>query len=245
VGFPEQERFTLADVAIRLDKRVSYVKDMVRTLQFTHIIVVGELIGGSSLTRHLYFDRALWTQGWGKPERRKIERKEQKRNKIFADHHAKAWKETFGTEAPFEPILKTAREECVYRTFYNIGPNEVANLWCPYPPQEEWTRPKGHVQVYIPRSAVEAFKQKHGLPEEAKTNTEKKKDRSPAPDLSTIMPMQWYATRLAARYLGMTEKYLQNDLIPSGKLKAQKRGRRNEVQGQEILNYAKKYHSTS
>jgi hypothetical protein len=227
---------------------VSDIKELVRTLQFTHIIVIGELIGGSPQTRHLYFDRALWTQGWGKPERRKIERKEQKRNKIFADHQAKAWKETFGTEMPFEPTLRNAREECVYRNFYNIGPDEVANLWCPYSPQQEWTRPKGRVQVYIPRSAVEAFEQKHGLQNEPKAEKAKKKDKSPAPDPSVIKPDSWYGTAQVAVLLGRNKKYVQNNIdaiIRSRKLIARRHGVHCEVQGKSLRDSMEKNDSES
>lgn len=196
MALPEQERFTVEDVAAIWKKSPAYVDELLRTRQFTHIIIVGELIGGLPLTRHLYFDRAHWIKDFG--------------DKIASDD-----------------------------TAYNIGPNEVANLWNPFPSQNEWKRPKDSVQVYIPRLAVEAFERKHGLQREANVHTEEKIDKDSIPDVSQIDPLKWYTTSRTARLLGVTQKHLQNRLIR--KLRAEKTGGRWRIQGQKIHEYRKEH----
>lgn len=241
MGLPELERFTLEQAAIRLRETVPYVEEMVRTLRFTHIIIVGELIGGSPLTRHLYFDRALWIKHFGKkmeidPAGRLKELEEQ------IKRYEKEWKKRFGEK--FDPsTLRKAFEEHIGPTACNIGPNEVANLWNPFPPQNEWKRPREPVQVYIPRLAVEAFERKHGLRHEANAQKAEKIDKGPIPDASEIEPEKWYSTYHTARFLGVTQKHVQNRLID--KLRAEKTGGRWRIQGHRIRTYGKEHSQDS
>lgn len=251
MGLPGQERFTIEEVATRWAKPASYVEEMLRTRQFTHIILVGELIRGSRLTRHLHFDRALWIKHYGKKlasdraarlKTLQCDKFVKKRNAIFAAYEAQHWKENFGGEARWERIPEG---KAPYPTFYNIGPHEVANLWNPVPAQTEWTRPTEGVRVFIPLSAVKAVERKHGVSNNANAQQAKKKDRCPVPDLSEIMLGKGYSTSETARFLGVTQKYIQNVLIPENKLKAVRRPHHWYVNGQEIRAYLQKYDSKS
>jgi hypothetical protein len=64
-----------------------------------------------------------------------------------------------------------------------------------------------------------------------------KKDRGPIPDVSAIRPEHLYPTNQVARLLGVTQKYVQNDLIPNGTLRAEKIRSRYFVKGQTIRDY--------
>jgi hypothetical protein len=67
------------------------------------------------------------------------------------------------------------------------------------------------------------------------TNSEKRDKR--IPDISEILPDKLYHTNQVARFLGVSQKYVQNDLIPHGKLRAGKMGSRYVVKGQTIRDY--------
>jgi hypothetical protein len=109
-----------------------------------------------------------------------------------------------------------------------------------------WVDERGYNEPTNQNTAdTKAFEQKHGVLNDVHARQPKKKETDPAPDLSEIEPDKWYHTHQAARFLGMNPKYLSNDLIQNGRLKAVKRGRRNVIQGKEILTYAKKYPSNS
>ena len=66
MAFPEQERFTTEDLAKRWSRTVNEIDELLRTMQFSHIILTGEVVGGASLTRHLYFDLNAWVRRYGK-----------------------------------------------------------------------------------------------------------------------------------------------------------------------------------
>jgi len=227
MALPEQERFTVEDVAAIWKKSPAYVDELLRTRQFTHIIIVGELIGGLPLTRHLYFDRAHWIKDFG--------------NKIASDraHQDQVLEELEKAGKKIKRDREPPFEEKDRDTAYNIGPNEVANLWNPFPSQNEWKRPKDSVQVYIPRLAVEAFERKHGLQREANVHTEEKINKGSISDVSQIDPLKWYSTSHTARFLGVTQKHVQNRLIR--KLRAEKTGGRWRIQGQRIREYGKEH----
>lgn len=177
MGFPEQERFTAEDVARRWEKSPAYIDELIRTLQFTHIIVVGELIGDSPLTRHLYFDRALWIEDYGK----KLQRDPAIRLKELEEsieHHTK-YQEKLGLT--FDPsTLRRTHAEDIGPTYCYIGQDEIANFWNPSPPRNEWKQPKEPVQVYIPLLAVEAFEKKHSLNGQANLEQRKAPERRSA-----------------------------------------------------------------
>lgn len=70
-----------------------------------------------------------------------------------------------------------------------------------------------------------------------------KQDKDPLPSLSEIQPHKYYPTSQAAKFLGVSLKYLQNELVPEKKLAAQKRGGRHYILGEEILKYIRQYAS--
>jgi len=242
MGFPEQERFTVEDLAGRWQKSSEYIAEQISSLQFTHITLVEKIGGGSLLTRHLYFDKATWKKDYGK----QIEDLQKKAERNAKEHYERV---LAGAKASrnkhiklLEKRIKTdLRTVHVSKTSYKIGPDEVANLWEPWPPRHEWRRKEEHVQVYITRSAVESFERKHAIQQKGKTERAEKADRDPLLDLSAVISNRWYFTFEAARFLGMQQKYLQNDLIPNGKLPAKRVGKRYVILGEEIRNYAKKY----
>lgn len=92
------------------------------------------------------------------------------------------------------------------------------------------------MQVYVPRSAVRAFEQKHGIAGE-------RNDKSLIPDISEIQPEKWYATAQAARFLAVTHKYLQNELVY--KLSRKKVGKAWRVSGRAIREYLEKSAQTN
>jgi len=256
MALPEQERFSIEEVAKRWDKEPNYVNELIRTIKFTHIIIVGEQIGSSTLTRHLYFDEATWIEHYGsrvaidqKDQQAHLKecetliarfqqklKEEEKQKKAAGDLHP-------GETLHWDPTsLRKQYEQERHRSFYNIGPDEVANLWKPVPRQDEWTRPTEEpVEVLIPLAALRKFEQDHDLSEKTSHNEVEDYDRHAVPDLSKVDPAKWYRTNLAARFLGKDVKYLRNELIPSKKLASEKRGRNTFVSGQAILDYSKKY----
>jgi hypothetical protein len=207
--FPEQEWFTVEDLAQRWSKSKTLIDELVRKRAFTHFKVEGERIGERFIKRHIYCYRDAWPPGYGEGDH------------YFIDGNV----DEIATRPPIPPTKRPGQARMP----------KGSNLW---------EQPSG-TTIFIPRAAVKTFEQKRGIQNEPNAQKGKREDKCPAPDLSEIQLDKWYTTSSAARYLDMTTKYLQNDLIPNGKLKAQKRGRRNKVQGQEILNYAKKYPSTS
>lgn len=62
MGLPDQELFTVQEVATRWGKSESYVEEQLRKREFKYVILECEL-AGSPLIRHLYFDKALWPYG--------------------------------------------------------------------------------------------------------------------------------------------------------------------------------------
>lgn len=79
-----------------------------------------------------------------------------------------------------------------------------------------------------------------GAEELSNRNSQKKENRQgrdPIPDTSEILPEKLYSTNQVARLLGVAQKYVQNDLIPNGTLKAEKIGWRHFVKGQTIREY--------
>jgi hypothetical protein len=238
MGLPAQEQFTLENVADRLSTSAPHVEEMVRTLKFKYIIVKGEMIGGSPLTRHLYFDRDLFRQHH--PEQPVVLTKKEK-DRLIAQIRSLNAKQpdrtenavfTKAAEREIDRIQKDVHEECPYR---HIGPNEVANL---RPSSQPWERPQEEVVIYIPREVLEAFKQEHGLQNESNAEKAKKKDRRPAADLPTIKPEKEYDTYWVAKFLKVTQEHVQNKLIPKGKLKGRKLANGQwRVLGQEILDY--------
>ena len=253
MGLPEQERFTLEEVATRWGTSVPHVEEMVRTLKFKYIIVKGEIIGGSPHTRHLYFKQDLWTQYYLAlpvvlPDDQKKLKDQKKQKKLMIKQIqpslAKLPKVPAFTEAAQREIDRIQKGEHEARTYHNIGPTEVAHLWQPSPSSKQWERPKEAVVIYIPRVALEAFEKEHGLLEEENTKISKRKEKSSAPDLSEIDLKKWYPTRLAAQFLRVTQKHLQNN-INNGLFVATKRGGRWEMQGRAIHNYLEKKNSES
>lgn len=238
MGLPVQERFTLEEVATRWGTTVPYVEERVDALQFKYFIVKGEVMGGSTLIRHVYLDQTLWTQHY--PAQPVVLTGDQKDLMIkqIQSLLTKQPEVPAFTEAAQRDIDRIRKGQHEEHTHHNIGPNEVANL-C-----KRWTRPKEAVVIYIPRVALEAFEKKHGLLEEENTKISKKKEKSSAPDISEIDPKKWYSTHLAAPLLRVTQKHLQNN-INNGKFVATKRGSRWEMQGSAILNYLEKKNSES
>ena len=250
MALPSQEKFTLDEVAQLRGWTTNYVEELVYARKFKHIIVKGELIAGSSLTRHVYFDQALWIEHFGDkvtidPVTRKKEYEaDVKREQAYWEkeygQRAKLHQTKHGEEIKFNPAgLEKWYEQNVCKTFCNIGPNEVAYLWQPSFPSAKWALPEEGT-IYIPRVALEAFEKNHGL-KAININKGKNNDDRTAPDLSEVLPDRWYTVDQAARLLDLAPKYLRNDLIPLGKLKAEKRGKRNLIKGTEILNYAKRF----
>ena len=103
-----------------------------------------------------------------------------------------------------------------------------------------WTPPDTGT-LYIPLMSVKAFERKHGIQLETNAQEVTKQDRSPAPELSAVGSDKWYRTYHAAHFLGVRQKYLQNDLIPNKKLTAEKRGGRYFILGKEIMKYAARF----
>jgi hypothetical protein len=66
MSFPKQERFTVQRLATYWARPVDYIEDLLRTVQFSYIIVVGQHIGGVVTTQHLYFELPLWIEHFGK-----------------------------------------------------------------------------------------------------------------------------------------------------------------------------------
>jgi hypothetical protein len=225
MALPEHDRFTLEDLADRWKKSIAYIDELVRTCQFSHILVIGERIGNARLTRHVYFDRATYVAHYGD----KVAYDRGARQKEYEEtvrRLQKDWKKRFGTGAQFDPTSLRQQYEERYAPHYDIGPHEVASLWN----EKEWKRPGEQVRVYVPRSAVRAFEQKHGIARE-------RNDKSPIPDISEIQSEKWYTTAQAARFLDVTHKYLQNELV--SKLSPKKVGKTWRISGRAICEYLK------
>lgn len=246
MGLPEQERFTLQNVAERLGTDVSHVEEMVCTLKFKYIIVRGEIIAGLPQTRHVYFDQDLFRERRPKlPELRDNEKKkliaqirslmrnqpDRTPNAVFAKH----------AERRIDRIRKGIPEDY---TYWPIGPNEVAVLW----ESKHWNRPQEEVVIYIPQVALKAFEQEYGRQKESTAEKAKKKDKSPALDPSEIRPSNWYGTAQVAKFLGKNKKYVQNNfdaIIRSRNLNARRQGRSREVQGKSLRDSMEKNDSES
>lgn len=112
MAFPEPERFSIKDVAIRWGKTKTYVEEMVRTFQFKHIILVDSGEESLPAARHYYFDRTAWPYGENNSAR--------------------------------------------------VAPYESARCWTPAEFPEGFIY-SGGVSVFIPRTELEAFEQKHGI----------------------------------------------------------------------------------
>lgn len=229
MALPEQKRFTIEDLANRWEKSPDYVDELIRTCQFGYIIVVGELIAGSPLTRHVYFDPALWKQHY----EQKIK---DRQDKIRAEteryiEYFKAVK-TFDGKKRRIPDWWMNKCKTTEDRFFDIGPLEVANLADPL----LWKRPNG-AGIYIHRSVVKRFERKHDVRSEPRTGNRGEKQKGPRPDVSEIKPEKWYGTDLAAKFINRSQKYVQNNLIPNGKLNAVKNRGRQEIQGRELIRY--------
>jgi hypothetical protein len=247
---PAQERFTLQDVANRLNISLRHVEELVCSLTFNYIIVTDEVVGGPPLTRHLYFDRGLWLEHYG--ERLKHDRAAQlnimradksvrRRLKIFAKFDETSRNRIFKEKAP----SRIPEKNRALPTFYNLGPHEVANLWEPCTPQKRYTWPEG-CQLHIHRSEVEAVAKQYGCDQPVHAQRPKEVRMEPPPSLSGIIPDRLYTSAQAAKYLGRSHHYLQNSLLRNGVLKSIKTPQGvYAILGQEILNYFAKGSSNS
>lgn len=100
---------------------------------------------------------------------------------------------------------------------------------------------------YVVPANQKVVRRPKGSNEVPKTDVPKveKPDKDPLPHPSEIQPHKYYSTSQAARFLGMNQKYLQNELIPNKQLAAQKRGTRLYILGEDILKYFRQYGSDS
>jgi len=241
MAFPEQDRFTVKEVADRWSKTEAYVEELLRTLRFKYIIVVEE-IGGAPITRHLYFDQSLWIKHYGnkiKEHRDKIRKDTEQCFEKVRKFDGKLAKPPKWWLKELQDVNPKAADEEIS---YTIGPDEIANLWSPPFSQKEWKRPKEAREVFIPRSTVEGFERKHGFHRERQMA--EKIDRGPMPDGSEVNPNKWYSTAQTAKLLSRAQKYVQNSLIQNGTLAgAKKRGRKGpwEIPGHAIISYLEKH----
>ena len=112
MAFPEPERFSIKDIAIRWGRTETYVEELVRKFQFQHIILVSSRERGLPIARHYYFDHTEWLY--------------EKNNRA----------------------VTTPYESAQY-----MNPDEIP----------EGFLYAGGYSAYIPRTALEAFEQEHGI----------------------------------------------------------------------------------
>jgi hypothetical protein len=233
----QEELLPIQDVANYLEMSEAYVLAKLRLRQFQQVIIEKKTPTGAQWTAHFYFDKTLWP---------------------FTDMEEVVVKDSNGQAITY--MEGTQRKEVRDRIVRDVSGNEYVakddtvvcnrseNDWF-YLEDPKDTKKKAWLDdaeiIYIPLAAVKAFQQNHGFHREVKTkNADKMAGVDPAPDLSKVVSDKWYPTSQAASFLYKSPKYLRNDLIPNKKLIAEKRGGRYLVSGQEILNYAKKYHTT-
>jgi hypothetical protein len=228
------ERFSIKDAAERLDQSESYVEEMVRTLQFTHIIVIDENTGSKPLTRHLYFDRKLWLEHHGKKLTIDPKTSEKAMRKQIESYN-KEWK---NKGLNFDPAqLMKGAEHTFGQTHLAIGPNEVAYLWDPS--KAEYQRPMGS-RLQIPRLALEAAKQKHGQRKEKKSTALASQSELGRARPPQIQPDCIYTVKEAVTLLERTVNHIYR-LIDEGRITVQRVGNgpraRIQITGKELLRF--------
>jgi hypothetical protein len=223
---PEPERFTIGDVSKRWRVSRAYVNELLRRKQVTHLVVIGEKLGGSPLTRHVYFDETTYRNHYAD----EVEFDPVARRNEFEEavkHYQREWKRRFGNGVKFDSTaLKRQfdKERCI--TSVNIGRNEVANLWTS--DREEWKRPAEGVQVFIPLSALRAFEHKHRV--------KPTQDREPLMSASQIDPDKLYSPQFVATFHGLSLSYIRNNMEKFGGEKIRARWK---FRGSALLHYRK------
>jgi len=99
-----------------------------------------------------------------------------------------------------------------------------------------WIDERGYV---VPAKQQDATKAGDKIPHKTVQRI-KKKDKIPVPDIGEIDPDKLYGTNRVAYFLGVSQKHVQNILIPEEKLKAKKNPHHWKVKGQDLLRYLEK-----